>query len=308
MALVSWPSYSTCSNTQWSNTRHTAPRWHWSASRHTASAATHSDLIHIIQYCEVHKPRSLDTFCQKSCQIFCNIVQWRVQGVEESFMMILVKWGARFVFSALTLLAGHQEKLSNEVLAWLSVWREMQTICIWSGWCRCHPIISCFFKIQINLTFLVPAYPGCPANINNNNNTRLTVLFLGLPRWASTRKIKPIWICWSKRQWVALASAVSYANLHLTRQITMPAPHHSGCPGKEAVKWVSAEMEGERILKIGQHLVKLWATVWVAWRFCATLYIHHIANQINSYWTIYHSPSNLLKDPSLIQPQQARTD
>jgi len=25
------------------------------------------------------------------------------------------------------------------------------------------PIISCFVKSQIGLTFLVPAYPGCPA-------------------------------------------------------------------------------------------------------------------------------------------------
>jgi len=31
----------------------------------------------------------------------------------------------------------------------------------WPG-ARCHPIISCFIKIQIGLTFLVPAYPGCP--------------------------------------------------------------------------------------------------------------------------------------------------
>jgi len=26
---------------------------------------------------------------------------------------------------------------------------------------QCHPIISCFIKIQIGLTFLVLAYPGC---------------------------------------------------------------------------------------------------------------------------------------------------
>ena len=33
---------------------------------------------------------------------------------------------------------------------------------------------------------------------------------------------------WSKRQWVAVASAGSYASLHYSsRQITMPAPHHS---------------------------------------------------------------------------------
>ena len=53
-------------------------------------------------------------------------------------------------------------KLSDEVLAWLSVWREVQVICMWSSWCHCHPIISCFVKMQIGLTFLVPAYRGCP--------------------------------------------------------------------------------------------------------------------------------------------------
>ena len=26
----------------------------------------------------------------------------------------------------------------------------------------CHPVISCFIKIQIRLTFLVPACPDCP--------------------------------------------------------------------------------------------------------------------------------------------------
>jgi len=71
-------------------------------------------------------------------------------------------------FPTLTLLVGSQEehpaykKLSGEVLAWLSVWSEMQMICIWSSWSHWHPITSCFIKIQISLTFLVPAYPGCP--------------------------------------------------------------------------------------------------------------------------------------------------
>jgi len=42
-------------------------------------------------------------------------------------------------FSALTLLVGRQEehpawkKLSDEVLMWLSVWSEVQLICIWSS-------------------------------------------------------------------------------------------------------------------------------------------------------------------------------
>jgi len=72
------------------------------------------------------------------------------------------------VFSALTLLFGRQEehpackKLSNEVLAWLSVWSKVQMICIWSSWCHCHPIISCFIKIQNGFILMMPAYPGCP--------------------------------------------------------------------------------------------------------------------------------------------------
>jgi len=55
-------------------------------------------------------------------------------------------------FSALTLFVWCQEehpayKKLTEVLAWLSVWSEVQMICIWSSWCHFHPIISCFIKI-----------------------------------------------------------------------------------------------------------------------------------------------------------------
>jgi len=59
-----------------------------------------------------------------------------------------------FAFSALTLLVRHHEehpackKLSDEVLGRLSVWRKVQTICTSSSWRLCHPIISCFVKIQ----------------------------------------------------------------------------------------------------------------------------------------------------------------
>jgi len=42
------------------------------------------------------------------------------------------------------------------MLAWLTVRSETQIVCIWSSWCHCHPIISCFIKIQIGLTL------GCP--------------------------------------------------------------------------------------------------------------------------------------------------
>jgi len=65
----------------------------------------------------------------------------------------------KFYPLALTLLVSWQEghpackNLSGEVLAWLSVWSEVQMICIWSSWCHCHPIISCSSKIQNGLPF-----------------------------------------------------------------------------------------------------------------------------------------------------------
>jgi len=46
-------------------------------------------------------------------------------------------------------------KNSGGVLAWLSVWNEVQT-CIWPSWCHCHSV-SRFSKIQIGFTFLVTA-------------------------------------------------------------------------------------------------------------------------------------------------------
>jgi len=72
--------------------------------------------------------------------------------------------------NSLTLLVGRQErypacnKLSGGVLAWLSVWSEVQT-CIWPSWCHCHSLaVSCFSKIQTGFTFLVPAHLGSPGN------------------------------------------------------------------------------------------------------------------------------------------------
>jgi len=48
-----------------------------------------------------------------------------------------------------------------------------------------------------------------------HTHTRLTALFLGLAGWAGTRKVNQSGFYWSKRQWVAVASAGPYASLHL---------------------------------------------------------------------------------------------
>ena len=63
-----------------------------------------------------------------------------------------------FAFSALMLLVGQQEghpackKLSGGVLAWLSVWSEVQT-CIWPSWCHCHSLFLASAKSRFVLPF-----------------------------------------------------------------------------------------------------------------------------------------------------------
>jgi len=72
-------------------------------------------------------------------------------------------------FITLTLLVGRQEghlvckDLCDEVSVWLSVWSEVQIVCIWSSWCHCHPETpSSLASFRTRFAFLVPAYPGCP--------------------------------------------------------------------------------------------------------------------------------------------------
>jgi len=62
----------------------------------------------------------------------------------------------------------------------------------------------------------------------HTNHTRLTALFPGLPGWAGTRKVKPIWI--SLKQETVSGSGISWAickSAPRSRQITTPAPYRS---------------------------------------------------------------------------------
>ena len=61
-----------------------------------------------------------------------------------------------------------------------------------------------------------------------HTHTRLMFLFPGLPGWAGTRKVKPIWIL--LKQETVSGSGISWAickSAPCSRQITTPAPHHS---------------------------------------------------------------------------------
>ena len=63
---------------------------------------------------------------------------------------------------------------------------------------------------------------------HTHTHIRLTALCPGLPRWAGTRKVKPIWIL--LKQETVSGSGISWAirkSAPCSRQITTPAPHRS---------------------------------------------------------------------------------
>ena len=67
------------------------------------------------------------------------------------------------------------------------------------------------------------------AHTHTHTHTHLTALFPGLPRWAGTRKVKPISMILLKQQTVS-GNGISWAICKSgprSRQITMPAPHQS---------------------------------------------------------------------------------
>ena len=94
-----------------------------------------------------------------------------------------------------------------------------------------------------------------------STHTRLTALCLGLPGWAGTRKVKPIWIL--LKQETVSGSCISWAvckSAPRSRQITMPAPHHSvflpsGCPSCHRTNSVVA-------LKAHAHMRMRYDTRW----------------------------------------------
>ena len=63
---------------------------------------------------------------------------------------------------------------------------------------------------------------------HTHTHIRLMALSPGLPGWASTRKVKPIWIL--LKQETVSGVGISWAickSAPCSRQITTPAPHHS---------------------------------------------------------------------------------
>ena len=81
---------------------------------------------------------------------------------------------------------------------------------------------------EFSSTMLSALSPYLKSIQHTHTHTRLMALCPGLPSWAGTRKVKPIWIL--LEQETVSGSGISWAickSAPRSRQITMPAPHYS---------------------------------------------------------------------------------
>ena len=117
------------------------------------------------------------------------------------------------------------DQTNDEVLARLSVWSKVQTTCKWSSWCHCHPIICGFIKIQTGLTFLVPAYPGCPGKEARCLSFMTTQQFHGLPR--SQVPVRYKWICLNESMGCLCFTETSSYSYVIFARISMTRHSHS---------------------------------------------------------------------------------
>jgi len=121
------------------------------------------------------------------------------------FPPLLIRTGVfrSYVFSCLVrrptgcVFACHTCQMSGNT--YLAIWQLQKSLC------KLGEIDRTFHAAYLRF-FLIFCYYA---------HTRLTALFPGLPRWAGTRKVNQSGFYWSKKQWVAVASAGPYASLHL---------------------------------------------------------------------------------------------
>jgi len=93
-----------------------------------------------IDCCELQLSPLISVFLTDFCLQCFDAVGWAAEGHPASKKLLF---------------------LSGGVLAWLSVWSEVQT-CIMAQLMPLPLTVSCSSEIQIGFTFLVPAYLGSP--------------------------------------------------------------------------------------------------------------------------------------------------
>jgi len=110
-----------------------------------------------IRICLLWLPVNFQKYLQHYLYLHENISIFAISSELFTIQNYLISAGVA-TNSALSLLVGRQEghpackKLSGGVLAWLSVWSEVQT-CMWPSWCHCQSLSVASVKSRLVLPF-----------------------------------------------------------------------------------------------------------------------------------------------------------
>ena len=152
-------------------------------------------------------------------------------------------------------------------------------------------VLKCLFTLgtsadsQGTVILALHIIHGCieqPQSLWRVHNTHhLVTLCLGLPGWASTRKVKPIWIL--LKQETVSGSGISWAickSAPRSRQITTPVPHHSVLyrPGALPAAQPTASKHWRQYYIITYWLICINTEIlgwlgWPKWKRAAPLYL-----------------------------------
>ena len=120
---------------------------HWLESCYSRTprhltAAKQWKTAYVIDYTSIWHSNNFkgSQFCQNGTWLLEHTSSYTVQVGLHIWLTSL----SRIAFSALM--------LSGEVLAWLSVWSEVQ-ICIWPSWCHCYSLSLASVKSRLVLPF-----------------------------------------------------------------------------------------------------------------------------------------------------------
>jgi len=92
------------------------------------------------------------------------------------------------------------KKLSGGVLAWLSVWSEVQT-CIWPSWCHCHSLSLASVKSRLVLPVWYRCVCVCVRARYNNEFVDFVTAFSALTLLVGHQEEHPACKNWVMRCW-----------------------------------------------------------------------------------------------------------
>ena len=118
--------------------------------------------------------------------------------------------------------------LTLDTLVVVVVWRDVRVLLVRAGQEPNSNEVILLMMDVYGQALQVCQQPHRLVLAHTHTHTHLTALFPGIPRWAGTRKVKPIWIL--LKQETVSGSGISWAickSAPRSRQTTTPAPYHS---------------------------------------------------------------------------------